>query len=273
MTVTPRFSVARFAAMSRAEFLKIWASRIPLVILVALPLGIFLFVLALYKVEGIGDRIHGNALDVLPILFYGTWKTLMFQMAMLTFAAFWGTVDSQYGMIRVACSQPISRFEYVLGKWCAIMAHVTIFAMMLVASELAWTGIYSGMRGIHAGDVGAVAKFGAEIATFTVAFTSVGMAAASLRRTVGSGIVTAIMSFIFLAFMTMLSFRVIAPQWVLMRYFSFALGELKNPFPTSADSPFIRVHSLAEFYRVALLTPLLFMLPALIYFRKRDIVE
>ena len=124
MTVTPRFSVARFAAMSRAEFLKIWASRIPLVILVALPLGIFLFVLELYKVEGIGDRIHGNALDVLPILFYGTWKSLIFQMAMLTFAAFWATVDSQYRMIRVASSQPISRFEYVLGKWSAIMAHV-----------------------------------------------------------------------------------------------------------------------------------------------------
>ena len=96
MTVTPRFSVARFAAMSRAEFLKIWASRIPLVILVALPLGTYLFVLELYKVEGIGDRIHGNALDALPILFFATWKTLMFQMAMLTFAAFWATVDSQY---------------------------------------------------------------------------------------------------------------------------------------------------------------------------------
>jgi ABC-type transport system involved in multi-copper enzyme maturation permease subunit len=273
MTLTPRFSVARFAAMSRAEFLKIWASRIPLVILVALPLGTYLFVLELYTVEGMADRIHGNALDVLPILFYATWKTLMFQMAMLTFAAFWGTVDSQYGMIRVACSQPMSRFEYVLGKWSAIMAHVTIFATMLVASELAWTGIYSGMRGIRAGDVVAMARFGAEVATFTVAFTSIGMAAASFRRTVGSGIVTAIMSFIFLAFMTVLSFKVIAPQWVLMRYFSFALGELKNPFPASGDSPFIRAQSLAEFYRVALVTPLLFMLPALVYFRNRDIVE
>jgi ABC-type transport system involved in multi-copper enzyme maturation permease subunit len=273
MTVTRPFSVVRLAAMSRAEFLKIWASRIPLVILVALPLGTYLFVLELYKVEGMGDRIHGNALDALPILFIAIWKTFMFQMAMLTFAAFWGTVDSQYGMIRVACSQPISRLEFVLGKWGAIMAHVAIFSMMLIASELAWTGIYSGMRGIHAGEFVAVARFGAEITTFTVAVTSIAMAAASLRRTVGSGTVTAIMSFIFLAFMTTLSFRVIAPQWVLMRYIFFALGELKNPFPTSGDSPFIRVYSLADFYRVALVTPLLFMLPALIHFRKRDIVE
>ncbi len=95
------------------------------------------------------------------------------------------------------------------------------------------------------------------------------------RTTPGSrsGIVTAIMSFIFLALMTMLSFRVIAPQWVLMRYFSFALGELRNPFPTGSESPFVRAHSVTEFYRVAAVTPLLFMLPAVIYFRNRDIVE
>ena len=273
MTVTAPFTVARFAAMARAEFLKIWASRIPLVILVALPVSTYLFVLELYTIEGIGDRVHGNAFETLPILFFAAWKTLIFQMAMLTFAAFWGTVDSQYGMVRVACCQPISRLEYVLGKWTAIMAHVAIFAMMLIASELAWTAIYSGIHGIQAGEVAAVARFGVELTAFTVATTFIGMAAASFRRTVGSGIVTAIMSFILLAFMTMLSFRVIAPQWVLMRYFFFAVGELKNPFPTTADSPFIRVHSVFEFYRVALLTPLLFMLPALIYFRKRDIVE
>ncbi len=88
-----------------------------------------------------------------------------------------------------------------------------------------------GTRGIHAGDVVAVARFGAEIATFTVAFTSIGMAAATLRRTVGSGIVTAIMSFTLLAFMTMLSFRVIAPQWVLMRVLLLPIGRTAEPFP------------------------------------------
>jgi ABC-type transport system involved in multi-copper enzyme maturation permease subunit len=273
MNTTPRFSVARFVAIARADFLKIWASRIPLVILVALPLGTYLFVLELYKVERFTDRVQGNAFDALPILSFTIWKTAMFQMAMLTFAAFWATVDSQYGMIRVACTQPISRLEYVLGKWCGIMAHVTIFTAMLIASELAWTGIYSGIRGIQAREVAAVARFAVEVATFVVAITSIGMAVASCRRTVGSGIVTAVMSFIFLAVMTMLSFRVIAPQFVLMRYFSFAFGELKNPFPTYADSPFIRVHSVAEFYGIALATPVLFMLPALLYFRKRDIVE
>ena len=194
-------------------------------------------------------------------------------MAMLTFAAFWATVDSQYGMIRVACSQPVSRLEYVLGKWCGIMMHVAIFTVMLIASELAWAGIYSGILGVQGRDVASVASFAVELVTIVVAITSIGLAVASCRRTVGSGIVTAIMAFILLAFMTMLSFRVIAPQFVLMRYFFFPFGELRNPFPTNADSPFIRVHSTAEFYRIALVTPLLFVLPALLYFRNRDIVE
>jgi len=40
------------------------------------------------------------------------------------------------------------------------------FTMMLIASELASTGIYSGVRGIYAGDVATVAKFGAEVVVF-----------------------------------------------------------------------------------------------------------
>jgi len=192
---------------------------------------------------------------------------------MLTFAAFWATVDSQYGMIRVACSQPVSRVEYFLGKWCGITAHVMIFTIMLVASVLAWTAIYSGMHGIRIHDLAVVARFAVELVTFVVALTSIAMATASWRRTVGEGIVVALIGFILLAIMTTLPFEVLAPRLILMRYFSFPLGELRNPFTAGGDSPFLRVHSVAEFCRVVLFTPLLFVLPAIVYFRNRDIVE
>jgi ABC-type transport system involved in multi-copper enzyme maturation permease subunit len=269
-----RFSGARLASISRAEFLKIWASNIPLVMLVALPVGSYLFVLDLYHGERISDHLHiGNALDVFPLLFFATWKTSLFQVAMLTFAAFWATVDSQYGMIRVACCQPVSRVEYLLGKWCGITAHVVIFTIMLVASELAWTAIYSGVHGVREHDLASIARFTVELLTFVVALTSVWMATASCRRTVGAGIVTALMVFILLAFMTMLPFGVLSPRLVLMRYFFFPFGELRNPFPAAVDSAFLRVHSVADFCRVVLLTPLLFVLPAIVYFRNRDIVE
>jgi hypothetical protein len=51
MTLALPFSVQRCAAVGRAEFLKIWASKIPLVIFPALPVGTYLFILELYHVE------------------------------------------------------------------------------------------------------------------------------------------------------------------------------------------------------------------------------
>jgi hypothetical protein len=133
MNFTGRFSVRRSAAVARAEFLKIWASKIPLVILVALPVGTYLFILELYHVERMGERLAiGNAIQALPLVFFATWKTLLFQAAMLTFAAFWTTVDSQYGMVRVGCCQPMTRTEFFLGKWCGIGAHIVAFSVALI---------------------------------------------------------------------------------------------------------------------------------------------
>ena len=274
MNTAHRFSAARSSAIARAEFLKIWASKIPVVMLVALPVGTYLFVLELYQIERVSERLHiASAVDALPLLFFATWKTLLFQAAMLTFAAFWTTIDSQYGMIRVACCQPITRGEYLLGKWCGIVAHVVIFTLALIVSEILWTGIYSGIRGVSKHQWVAVARFTVEVVVFVVAVTSVTMATASFRRTVGAGIVTAIIGFILLAFMTMLPFELLSPRFVLMRYFSFPLGELPNPYPTMGDSSFLRVHSVADFFRTTLATPLLFAIPAVLYFRRRDIGE
>ena len=274
MTIDHHFRPARLAAIARAEFLKVWASRIPLVILLALPVGTYLFVFELYHVERMGDHLHiANALDALPLVLFAAWKTLLFQAAMLTFAAFWTTVDSQHGMVRVACCQPVTRVEYLLGKWCGITAHVVIFTIVLVVSGLVWTGIYSGLRGVRGQDAASLARFTVDLVMLTVALTSVAMATASLRRTVGAGIVVALMAFILLAFMTMLPFDLVPPRLVLMRYFFFPLGELRDPFPATADSLFHRLHSVADFCRVAVATPLLFVLPAVVYFRKRDIVE
>jgi ABC-type transport system involved in multi-copper enzyme maturation permease subunit len=274
MNLSGLFSVRRCAAVARAEFLKIRASKIPLVILVALPVGTYLFILELYHVERMSDHLAiGNAVQALPLVFKATWGTLLFQAAMLTFAAFWATVDSQYGMIRVGCCQPVTRTEYLLGKWSGISAHIVLFCLALVVSELLWTGIYSGLRGVGAADAVRVARFACELTVLIVAISVVAMAAASFRRTVGSGIVAALIAFILLAVMTMLPFDVLSPRFILLRYFFYPLQELAAPMTTGADSPFRRPDFLTSFYAVALVTPLLFALPAVAYFRKRDIVE
>ncbi len=99
------------------------------------------------------------------------------------------------------------------------------------------------------------------------------MAASSLRRTVGSGIVIAIMTVVLLALMTMLPFRLVPPRLVFMRYFFFPLGELPNPWTGDNDSPFVRARTLAEFWTVVPATPLVLSLAALLHFRRRDITE
>jgi hypothetical protein len=274
MNLTRPFSVRRCAAVARADFMKIWASRIPFVILVALPIGTYLFILELYHVERMGERLAiENAVQALPLVFKATWASLLFQAAMLTFAAFWATVDSQYGMIRVGCCQPVTRIEYLVGKWSGIGAHIVLFSTALVVSELAWTGFYSGFRGIRAADVASVASFTFDLSVLILAISVVAMAAASCRRTVGSGIVTAMMAFLLLAVMTMLPFDIVSPRFILLRYFFYPLQDLPAQFSRGGDSPFIRPSFLTSFYSVALATPALFAVPAALYFRKRNIVE
>jgi hypothetical protein len=268
------FSIQRCAAVARAEFLKIWASKIPLVILAALPVGTYLFIFELYHVERMGERLPiENAVQALPFVFKATWGTLLFQAAILTFAAFWMTVDSQYGMIRVGSCQPLTRIEYLLGKWAGIGAHIVFFTTALVLSELAWTGLYSGLRGIRAADLASVTRFAFDISVLILAISVVAMAAASSRRTVGSGIVTALMAFILLAMMTMIPFDVLSPRLILLRYFFYPLQDLPAQLGHGGDSPFIRPPFLTSFYSVAAATSALFALPAALYFRQRDIVE
>jgi hypothetical protein len=274
MNLHALFSIRRCAAVAGAEFLKIWASKIPLVILAALPVGTYLFIFELYHVERAHEHVAlSNAVQALPFVFEATWGTLLFQAAMLTFAAFWTTVDSQYGMVRVGCCQPLTRVEYQLGKWSGIGAHIAIFSMALVLSELFWTGLYSGFRGIRMADIASVASFAFDLSVLILAISVVAMAVASCRRTVGSGIVTALMAFILLAVMTMLPFDVLSPRLILLRYFFYPLQDLPAQLSHGGDSPFIRPPFLTSFYSVALATPALFALPAALYFKKRDIVE
>ena len=106
-----------------------------------------------------------------------------------------------------------------------------------------------------------------------LAISVVAMAASSCRRTVGSGIVTALMAFLLLAFMTMLPFDVVSPRFILLRYFFYPLQELAVPMSTGTDSPFRRPEFLTSFFTVALATPLVFAVPAVAYLSRRDIVE
>lgn len=208
-----------------AEFHKIRASRVPQIILIVLPFACYLFAFELFHVEQVPERLADpDPLAILGLLYFSSWKTLLLPATMLA----WTTVDCQYGMIRVAACQPLSRATYLLGKWLGI---------------------------------------GAWFAIVTAA------AAASFRATVGAGMVTAVLSMIALGFATMLPFDVLPPRVVLARYFFFPLGELPAPAGIAGDSPWLRVHSVGAFSLTALITPLIVLVPAVVYFARRDIEE
>jgi ABC-type transport system involved in multi-copper enzyme maturation permease subunit len=274
MTVPWRRPVRHaFLRSARAEFLKIWASRVPLVFLLAIPVGCYLVVFELYHVEHIREEMHvRHALHALPALFFGVWRMMLFQAAVLAFAAFWATIDSQYGMIRVASTQPLSRVEYLLSKWLGISVHLALVTAALILSLVGWAALYSGLHGIGAPEIGMLLRFSFELLALTLAFGGVGMATASFRRTVASGMVTAMLAFIGLAVMTMLPFDVFPPRFVFVRYFFFPMQEFPSPF-LGGDNPFVRMYSISDFYVVALATPLVFWIPAILYFRHRDISE
>jgi len=267
---------ASLGRQAAAEFRKIAAARATLAFLLALPVGTYLVAFELYHVEWAGDRMAVRVPDVMhaiPLLFFASWKTLLFQAALVSFAAFWTTLDSQYGMIRVACTQPVSRVTYLVGKWLGIGGHVVILSAVYVLCQGLWGALYSGLGGMGLPQWTALARFAIEAIVLSLALAWIGMAAASFRRTVGSGIVIAVMGVVVLALMMMIPFDVVPPRFVFMRYFFFPLGELPNPWPGHPDSPFVRARTVTEFWAIVPSTPLVLSLAALLHFRRRDITE
>lgn len=149
---------------------------------------------------------------------------------------------------------------------------MVLVTVALILSLVGWAVLYSGVRGIGAQEVVMLLRFSVELLALTLAIGGVGLATASFRRTIGSGLVTAMIAFIGLSVMMMLPFDVLPPRFVFVRYFFFPMQEFPSPFP-GRDSIFLRLYSLSDFYTVVLATPLILGIPAILYFRRRDITE
>jgi hypothetical protein len=270
-------TATRLPALVRAECRRIWVSHVPLAFLVSTAVVVSLFVLDLYRFEGMRGGAYAKraAMEVLPVLAFATWKTLLLPVALIAFCASWTTLDSQYGMIRVGCTQPLSRTEYYVGRWLALSGYVLLFGLGFVAVQLALVALCSGLSGVGVSDLARVLRFTLESLALLLALAWVTIAVASMRRTVGGGIVTAYLVVIGLAFMTMLPHGIVPPRLVLMRHFFFPLQEFADPFAAEGyhDTPFARVFARGDFWLTVLVTPVLFLLPALLYFHNRDVTE
>ena len=264
----------RLGAALAAEVRKIWASRTPLAFALTTVLVVSAFAFEIYHVEHALEHIPPpDGTKIASMFFFGSWKTLMFPAALVAFCAFWVTVDSQYGMIRVGSLQPLTRAEYLAGRWLALCVYAALFVATYLLTHLAWIAACSGWAGLGMLGLGRLWRFSAEMLTVILALTLIAGATASMRRTVGSGIVTAYLAILGLALMTMLPTHVMPPRLVFMRHFFFPFGELVDPFTDCHDSPFVRVHRPMDFALTMVVTPLAFVVPAALRFCRRDITE
>lgn len=264
-----------FTSLVNAEVLKIFASRMPWFIYAGAFAAVYLWVFDFYHLEHLGVERHPkNFFDVFPLLFFKLWVSLLFHVVVVAFAGFWVSLDNQYGMIRVACTQPLTRYEYLLGKYVAISLHVVLIALVFLFAQCFWLIVYSGVRGVTLAELRLIGLVAADVLVFTLALTWIAISAASFRRTTGSAIITACLVFIGLAFLMTLPHDAIPPQYVFMRYLVFPVGNLPNPFAAyGGDTPFRQMYTHRQFLSVVLATPLLFIVPAFLYFQRRDITE
>lgn len=110
-------------------------------------------------------------------------------------------------MIRIGCTQPVSRFQYLLGKSIAIELHVILFAVVYVASLLLWVCICTGFRGLSAPTATAVVSLASRTAVFCVALSGCMIAVSVLRRSLLDALVTCCVVFACLALLTTLPMR------------------------------------------------------------------
>jgi len=210
---------------------------------------------------------------VLPWVLFDAWKTMILQMVIVCFAAYSAAVESQYGMIRLLCAQPMSRTEYVLGKGVAISIHVTALTLVFVGSAVAWTALYSGIGGVSWADLNHLALSTLAFVIFAQALGWIAYSLALLRRTIGESLITVFGVFTLLMFVAAYSPRRMH-GYFLIRYVFFPW----KYFP-AMNSEFRSIASLyasltlLDLFLVALITSGLALAVGCASFVRRDITE
>lgn len=255
-----------------AEFLKVYAFRIPQIAYVCITAFMLLFVIQLFYFERLSSHLGpATVTEVIPYLFFASWKTVLFHLFLLAFGAYCIAVDSQYGMIRIGSTQPVSRSQYLLGKAIAIELHVTLFALVYVASLLFWVSICTGFRGLSLSAIAAVASLAARTVVFCVGFSGWVIAVSILRKSLLDAVVSSFVVFAFFALLTTLPMRFHLEAGLFLRYFFYPMAGI---VPKDWPIPFpMQGAPVWQFVLVSFGTPAVCFIPAMLHFHLRDICE
>ncbi|MFZ0859744.1 MAG: hypothetical protein WCA27_22195 [Candidatus Sulfotelmatobacter sp.] len=255
-----------------AEFVKVYAFRIPQIAYVSIAAFMLLFVIQLFYFERLSAHLGpATVTEVMPYLFFASWKTILFHLFLLAFGAYCIAVDSQYGMIRIGCTQPVSRAQYLLGKTIAIELHVALFAIVYVASLLFWVGICTGFRGLSTSALGAVASLATRTIVFCVGFVGWVIAVSVLRKSLLDAVVSSCVVFALFGLLTTLPMRFHLEGGLFLRYFFYPMAGI---VPKDWPIPFpMQGAPLWQFLLVSFGTPAICFIPAILHFQFRDICE
>lgn len=255
-----------------AEVAKIYAFRISLIAYASIPVFLLLFVVQLFYFEHLSSHLGSvTVAEIIPYLFFASWKPILFQLFIIVFSAYCVAVDSQYGMIRVSCTQPVRRVEYLFGKCIAIEFHVATLALAYVASLFLWGCVCSDFRDWSKAIV-PVLWVAIRTIIFSVGLSTCMVAISSLRKTLLTALVSSCVLFACFALLTTLPLRFHLEQALLLRYFFYPIsGILPRDWPISAfpmqNAPF------RQFALVSFGTAIMCLIPAAITFHFRDISE
>ena len=257
-----------------AEFLKFYAFRIPQIAYVSIAAFPLLFVIQLFYVEHLFAHIGNRTVtEVIPYLFFASWKTILLHLFLIAFTAYCVVVDSQYGMIRIGCTQPASRAQYIVGKSIAIELHVVLFALLYIASLFVWVGIYTGFRGLSFTGLLALASLAARTVVFCCGLSGCMIGVSILRKTLLDAFVSCCVAFLGFALLTTLPPHFHLEPALFVRYFFYPIAAiLPKGWPISLSFP-MKNAPFWQFLLVSLVTPTVCFLPALVHFHFRDISE
>jgi ABC-type transport system involved in multi-copper enzyme maturation permease subunit len=252
-----------------AEVRKIYDFRFPQISSVFIFLAVFLFVIQIYYVEHVPlHRPVPNAYYAVTLLYYVTWsQALLIFLFFAAFSVYCVTVESQYGMVRVLCAQPLARWQYVAGKYAAILCHVALLATTYVISLLIWGVVQSGVRGMTLDQWLSLLVMYSCVLIYTLAIAWISISVALLRKTMISSLVAVAGTFAGLGLMT--TYRSLEwGKYYFIRYYFMGLENLPMPFRFEFPR-----YPFTTFCLVTLATCLIFAVPPLLYFHFRDITE
>lgn len=262
-------------AFCRAEFLKIFAFRFPLYATAGMALFIGLVACNLAAAEHVSAHIGvSTAATLLPYLAWASWgKLVIVPIFLITFATYCTVVDSQYGMVRIGCSQPVARIEYAAAKTAAILAHsvfcVLFYTVLLLVSSAA-IGRNWRMTWLEAV---LFLTFCFRLVVLSVGIAWFATAAAMMRRTLLTGVVTAFVAVIAIAWLNVLPPGYGLRPYLLLRYFLYPLA----PIWPSNMAKMVEIPNagctLWQFLMAATVVPAVCWLAAATYFSQRDITE